>query len=217
MNFIPEKQVHNLFGNGGYTFNDIVSTTFINPETGGKETTYTNIDGNWNANGRLMLNLPLRNIKFSVFSMTFAGYNHTNGFSNGEKNLSRRTNLGQNLGLNYRSDVIDFGIRGNINYNNVRNSLEGQQNQEYFNYNASANTIIYLPYDFSIGSDITYNTNSGYSGGFEQEGGCGTLPAETALQTKTAPCVSRYTIFTTTQQHRPQRHVQLFGTPRPIR
>jgi hypothetical protein len=170
MNFIPEKNRSiTFFGNGGYTFNDIVSTTFINSETGGKETTYTNIDGNWNANGRLMLNLPLRNIKFSVFSMTFAGYNHTNGFSNGEKNLSRRTNLGQNLGLNYRSDVIDFGIRGNINYNNVRNSLEGQQNQEYFNYNASANTIIYLPYDFSIESDITYNTNSGYSGGFEQE------------------------------------------------
>jgi len=170
MNFIPEKNSSiTFFGNGGYTFNDIVSSTFTDLETGRKETTYKNVDGNWNANGRLMLNLPLRNIKFSIFSMSSAGYTLSNGFSNNETNLSRRTNLAQTLGLNYRSDIIDFGIRGNINYNNVRNSLEGQQDQEYFNYNASANTTIYLPYDFSIESDISYNTNSGYSGGFEQE------------------------------------------------
>jgi len=49
--------------------------------------------------------------------MTFAGYSHTNGFSNGEANLSKVTNLGETLGLNYRSDVIDFGVRGNISYN----------------------------------------------------------------------------------------------------
>jgi len=170
MNFIPEKNSSiTFFGNGGYTFNDIVSSTITDLETGRKETTYKNVDGNWNANGRLMLNLPLRNIKFSIFSMSSAGYTLSNGFSNNETNLSRRTNLAQTLGLNYRSDIIDFGIRGNINYNNVRNSLEGQQDQEYFNYNASANTTIYLPYDFSIESDISYNTNSGYSGGFEQE------------------------------------------------
>lgn len=170
MNFVPEKSSSiTFFGNGGYTFNDIVSSTFTDRETGRKETTYKNVDGNWNANGRLMLNMPLRNIKFSIFSMSTVGYNHTNGFSNNESNLSRRTNLGQTLGLNYRSDIIDFGIRGNINYNNVSNSLKGQQDQEYFNYNASANTTLYLPYDFSIESDISYNTNSGYSGGFEQE------------------------------------------------
>jgi hypothetical protein len=170
MNFIPEKSSSiTFFGNAGYTFNDIVSSTFTDRETGRKETTYENVDGNWNANGRLNLNVPLRNIKFSIFSMTYGGYSQTNGFSNNESNLSRRTNLAQTLGLNYRSDIIDFGIRGNISYNNVRNTLEGQRDQEYFNYNASANTILYLPYDFSIETDISYNTNSGYSGGFEQE------------------------------------------------
>jgi len=64
---------------------------------------------------------------------------------------------------------VDFGTRGNINYNNIQNSLTGQQDQEYFNYNVSANTTIYLPYDLSIDSDLSYNTNSGYSTGFEQE------------------------------------------------
>ncbi len=177
-NFNPEKNRHmGFFGNISYINNDIVSSTTTNIETGAKLNTYENVSGNWNANGRMMLNMPLKNIKFSIFSMTFASYNNSNGFSNTskddvvtiEKNLSRRTNLGETLGINYRSDLFDLGLRGNINYNNVKNSLEGQRDQEYFNYGANANTTIYLPYDFSIESDINYSTNSGYSDGFTQD------------------------------------------------
>lgn len=169
-NFNPEKnRSMGFFGNFGYLTNDIVSATTTDRETGKKETTYENVSGNWNANGRMMFNVPLKNIKFSVFSMSFASYNNSNGFSNGEKNLSKRMNLGETLGLNYRSDLFDFGIRGNVNYNNVKNSLEGQQDQEYFNYGGNANTTIYLPWDMSIESDINYSTNSGYADGFTQD------------------------------------------------
>ncbi len=177
-NFNPEKNRHmGLFGNIGYINNDIVSSTTTNLGTGAKETTYENVSGNWNANARMMMNLPLKNIKFSIFSMTFASYNHSNGFSNSilkgdtiiEKNLSKRVNLGETLGLNYRSDLFDFGIRGNINYNNVKNTLEGQRDQEFINYGGNANTTIYLPWDFSIESDINYSTNTGYADGFTQD------------------------------------------------
>ncbi|HPC26569.1 MAG TPA: outer membrane beta-barrel protein, partial [Paludibacteraceae bacterium] len=169
MNFIPEKKSSiTFFGNAAYTLNDIVSSTITDITTGRKETTYKNVNGNWHANGRLTLNLPIRKTNFSISSMTFGSYNHSKGFSNNEINLSQRTGLGETLGVDFRSSIIDFGIRGNVNYNNVQNSLKGQQNQEYFNYNASANTTLYLPHDFSIDSDISYNTNSGYAAGFEQ-------------------------------------------------
>ncbi len=177
-NFNPEKNRHmGLFGNISYLTNDIVSATTTDLSSGAKSTTYQNVSGNWNANGRMMLNVPLRNIKFSVFSMSFASYNQSNGFSNTiedevvniEKNLSKRVNLGETLGLNYRSDEFDFAVRGNLSYNNVRNTLEGQRDQEYFNYGGNASTTIYLPYDFSIESDINYSTNSGYADGFTQD------------------------------------------------
>ncbi|MGI6047264.1 MAG: outer membrane beta-barrel protein [Petrimonas sp.] len=169
-NFNPEKnQSIGFFGDIRYLTNDIVSSTMTDRATGRRETTYENVTGNWSANGRMMLNLPLKNIKFSIFSMSFTSYNHSNGFSNLEKNLSRRMNLGETLGLNYRSDVLDFGIRGNINYNKVKNSLEGQRDQEFINYGGNANTTIYLPLDISIESDINYSTNSGYADGFTQD------------------------------------------------
>ena len=182
----PEKaSSFNAFANAGYMTNDVVSLTATDISSGRKITTYENIAGNWNANGRVMLNMPFKNIKFSLFSMSFASYNHSNGYTGTytatndivnpdsinitrENNLSKRLNLSETLGINYRSDQFDFSVRGNVSYNNVTNSLEGQRDQEYFNYGANASTSIYLPLDFTIESDINYNTNSGYSDGFEQ-------------------------------------------------
>lgn len=157
-----------FFARAGYLTNDIVSSTFTDRATGRKETTYENVKGNWNANARAIFNTPLKNIKFSVFLMSFAGYNHTNGFSNNEPNLNKRLNLMQVLGMNYRSDMFDFSIRGNVGYNAVKNSLEGQRDQEYFNYRGMANTTLRLPFNFSIESDISYATNSGYADGYKQ-------------------------------------------------
>jgi hypothetical protein len=165
----PEKaSSFNAHLSGTYLTNDIVSSTFTDIETGRKETTFRNVAGNWNANGRVMFNVPLRNIKFSVFSMSFASYNHTNGFSNNEQNVNKRTSLSEVLGLNYRSDLFDASIRGNVNFNNVTNSLQGQQDQQYFNYGGSATTSINLPWDLTVESDINYATNAGYADGFEQ-------------------------------------------------
>jgi hypothetical protein len=169
-NFNPEKNSAYMFmTNLGFTVNDIVSSTITDRETGRRESTYENVNGNWNANMRFMTNQPLRNIKFSIFSMTFGNYNNSNGFSNLEKNTSKRLNLGETLGVNYRSDQFDFSLRGNVSYNKVDNSLQGQQNQEYFNYGGNASTTIYLPLDFLIESDFNYSTNSGYADGFDQQ------------------------------------------------
>lgn len=169
-NFDPEKgRSYMLMTNAGFIVNDIVSSRLTDLETGRKESTYENINGNWNLSSRFMTNQPLRNIKFSVFSMTFASYNNSNGFSNGETNTSKRLNLGETLGVNYRSDLFDMSVRGNLSYNKVDNTLQGQQDQKYFNYGGRAETTIYLPYDFEIQSDINYSTNSGYADGFEQK------------------------------------------------
>lgn len=169
-NFDPEKNRSYMFmTNAGFTVNDIVTSRITDKETGKKESTHKNVNGNWNAMARFMTNQPLGNIKFTGFSMTFVSYNNSNGFSNEEKNTSKRLNLGETLGVNYRSDLFDLSVRGNISYNKVNNTLSGQLDQEYFNYGGGAQTTIYLPLDFVIESDINYSTNSGYADGFQQK------------------------------------------------
>ncbi|MDR2680172.1 MAG: outer membrane beta-barrel protein [Tannerella sp.] len=168
-NFVPEKQAaFIIFANAGYTVNDVVNYTTNDPNTGKRRTTYKNINGNYNANARIILNSPLRNKKLSVNNMAFLMYSNTNSYINTEKNTNRGIQLQDRFAINYRSDYADFGLNGNIAYRRTGNSLEGQTDLNTYNYGAGANTVLYLPYEFKIESDIAYSTNAGYSDGYEQ-------------------------------------------------
>lgn len=163
-----EKRFYLLSAGFNYTSNDIVNSRFTDPETGLKENTYQNVNGNWNSNIRFNTTQPLFSKKFTLSSNSSASYRNNKGFSNLEKNTSRQINLSENLGLNYNSREASVSLRSHISYNKVANSLQGQQNREYFNYGATGNIILYLPYDWHIQSDIRYSGNSGYSAGFQQ-------------------------------------------------
>lgn len=165
----PENnRFYMLSGNFNYTMNDIVTSRFTDQETGRKENTFRNVNGNWDAGIRFTTTQPIINKRFTVTTTTNSNYSRNNGFSNNEENSSRQINLSENLGFNFNSDQILFSIRGNIAYNKVRNSLEGQQDREFFNYGSSAGATIYLPFDCNLQSDIRYSTNSGYADGFKQ-------------------------------------------------
>lgn len=163
-----ENRYQMLSGSFDYMLNAIVTSRFTDPETGRKENTFRNVSGNWNGDIRFITSQPLFSKKFTVSSSSYASYRVTNGFSNNEENISRQTNLSENLGFNYNSSKFQFSLRGNISYNKVKNSMEGKQDREYFNYGSSAYTTIYLPFNISFQSDIRYSTNSGYSDGFKQ-------------------------------------------------
>lgn len=168
--FISEKQTAMMiFANAGYVVNDVVEDVATNSLEGISYTTYKNTNGNFNANARMIYNTPLRNKKLSINNMLFASYANTNSFINAEKNTNKSLNLQDNITLNFRSDYADFGISGNVAHRRTKNSLEGQNNLNTFNYGGGANTTLYLPYEFKIESDINYSTNSGYSEGFEQD------------------------------------------------
>lgn len=167
--FSPERQqAFMVFANGSYTLNDIVSQTNYDPSSGKKETTYKNINGNWNANLRAIFNTPLRNRHFTINSMTMFSYSNTNGYVDADKNINKNLVASERLGIDFRSDYLDLGVNGSIRYNGVNNSLQGQQDRNTFNYVGGGNTTIYLPWNFRIESDINYSTNSGYAAGYEQ-------------------------------------------------
>ncbi len=169
--FIPEQQTAFLImANGNYVINDIVqSSVYSKEEVGKRETTYKNVNGNYNGNIRMIVNTPLKNKKFSVNSMSFVSFNNSNGFTNGQKNRNTQLILSENAGIDYRSSLFDLGINGSISYNKTENTLQAERNLKTFNYRGGANTTIYLPYNFKLESDINYSTNSGYADGFEQE------------------------------------------------
>jgi hypothetical protein len=167
--FVPEKQTAlMLMFNGNYVVNDIVSDV-TNISAGIRRTTYANVNGNYSGNLMVMMNTPLKNRKFTVNSMSMASYVNSNALVDSETSNNKNLSLMERLGFDYRSDVIDLGINGNIRYSNSKYSLQPDNNQNTFNYGLGGTTTIYLPFAIKVESDITYSTNSGYSNGFEQK------------------------------------------------
>ena len=116
-----------------------------------------------------MVNTPLRNKKFTISSNSMVSWGNTNSFVNGEKNRSKSLGATERAGIDFRSSYLDIGLNGNFRYNSTRNSLQGQQDLNTFNYGVGGYTTIYLPLDFKIESDINWSANSGYAEGYEQK------------------------------------------------
>ncbi|MDR1341572.1 MAG: outer membrane beta-barrel family protein, partial [Prevotellaceae bacterium] len=153
--------------NFGFTTNAIVNYSLVD-SLGKRESTYRNVNGNRNADARFMINKSFFNRKFSVNSTSNIGYSESRGFINGDLNTTGDLSLGETAGTSYRSDLFDLSLRGTVRYSKTDKSLAGQLSSEAFNYGGSANTTVYLPWDFGINSDVNYSSNSGYSDGFKQ-------------------------------------------------
>lgn len=165
--FNPEKaSAIMVFGGFDFASNDIVSRTY-SFKGGRQESTFDNINGNWSTNLRLIINRPLRNKKFSINSMTYGSYARNNAYIDSLKNTANNLNLTESLGLQYRSELFDFGLRGNIRYTTTNNSLGDLQDRTIYNYGGSFNTTWYLPYNFVIDTDLNYSANAGTTQGFE--------------------------------------------------
>lgn len=184
-NFNPEKgSTLMAIGRFSATSNDIVSVT--DWVDGSKNTSYENINGNMEGNLRVMMNLPFRNRNFSFSSMSFGSFKRSNSFTSEEnaprqKNRSDNFSLTENAGFTFRSDLaennrlywllrsVDFGLRGNIRYQDISYSITKAQNKEVFNFGGSAQMTLFFQKDFTLETDISYSANSGYSDGFKQK------------------------------------------------
>lgn len=164
--FVPESQFfYNIEFNGNFSFNDIVQVRTITSK-GGRVSTYENVNGNWDAQLRGMFNTPLRNKKFTIGSFSMLSYRNLEGYTNGDRNTTKNFSVSERANANYRSDLFDLGINGGISYQNVENELQPLNNRNTYDFSAGGYTTWYLPYNFTIESDINWQSRTGYDAGF---------------------------------------------------
>lgn len=156
-----------IFSNFSYLLNDIASNVSSDSTTGYKTTSYKNVNGDFSANTRFIYNKPIFNKLLTFHNMSYVSYASTRGFINDEKNKSKTAKMQENMGLNYRSDLFDLSLNGNLTYTNINNTLSGQTGQSTYDYGGDASATVYLPANFSFDSDVTYSTNAGYSNNYK--------------------------------------------------
>jgi hypothetical protein len=131
---------------------------------------YENINGNWSTQLMGMFNTPLKYKRFSVSHFARTSYNNQNSLiyeqQEALKNTQKSFSVSDNANINYRSDLFDFGVNVSINYGNTTYSLQPERNQNPLSWGLGSSTTWYLPYNFTIESDINYTKRSGYTTGY---------------------------------------------------
>ena len=173
------------------TKNSISSATIYNTQTGARYTRPMNIDGNWDVSSNFGFNSALDKKKaFNINTNTNLRYAHNVGYmssnSDGsnwddiyrpdgsinmdyifstvplQKSVTKNTNIGEWLRVNYRNDILEVGVNGNMNYSHARNNIQESANLDTWFFSYGGNVIINAPWGTSLSTDLTQQSRRGY-------------------------------------------------------
>lgn len=156
-----------LMLNASFALNSIVSKTISNPETGGRTTTYGNVNGNFNIFGMGMINRPFRNRKWRFNTRLNARFSSTPGYINGEFNKTGNLSISPSAGMTFSCDVFQMSVNPRYSYGRVDNTLPNQKNRITHSYGFSSDASLYLPFGLQLNTDLSFSNSTGYSQGFD--------------------------------------------------
>ncbi|KAA0993486.1 TonB-dependent receptor [Dyadobacter aurulentus] len=129
-----------------------------------------NTQGFWALNSFLSWSKNIPALKFSLSLHTQANMSSGQSLINNLKNEVKTTLLGQGIRIQSAFDgKVDYGFGARLNYQQAKYSLLPQQNTQYWSQYLTADLHWQLPFNFVIGTDLTYTGNTGRSSGFNQK------------------------------------------------
>ncbi len=143
-------------------------STATNFDNIGRQTSQTiNVDGNYTLNSYFGIGFPVKKLKFNIDGNVRS--NKRIALINNLKSATYTTNLGSNFKLNYDpSENIDIVFNSGLGYNIGKNSLNSQQNTNYYNWDTGLEMTLQLPFGFELSNDVTFNRFYGLSSGFNR-------------------------------------------------
>lgn len=153
------------------TQNSIISRTRFDSTTGGRFTTYENVNGVWSANAFSMISFPFRNKKFTFNNHLGGMYNHNVGYTSVSREEYVRNNSGsltinESFGVAFRPDNLELELRPNYRLQYVTNSVQKSSNQTVHRYGGTFNGTYYTPFGLVLSTDLRYSANRGYAEGY---------------------------------------------------
>lgn len=158
-----------LFVDARMTQNDIISKTTFNEATGGRTTTYTNVNGIWNARIGNMISFPFRNRNWQFTNDFFTFMSSGVGFNNEERNRSNNFRINESFALAFRPENYEIELRPYYGLQYTHNSLPASGNQTVHSYGGVINGSVYTKWGVSFNTDISYTGTTGYSAGYDQD------------------------------------------------
>ena len=147
--------------NASTTVNDIQSSVIQN-SNGGRTSTYVNLNGTYNLSGYFNYGFALKKPKSNLNFITRVNYSQSQSLINYESDYTRNTTLAETISwtTNLKKN-FDMNFSAASTYNIARNSLQPNQNLNYFTQVLSAEITAYTNNGWLIATsfDYTYNGN----------------------------------------------------------
>ncbi|MBQ0056831.1 MAG: TonB-dependent receptor [Bacteroidales bacterium] len=161
------------WANGSMTSNQIANKTTYD-DNGIRTTMPMNINGNWNIGGGVGTNIGLgKNKYYSVGGSLGTRYNNRVGFysNRGSKDEAPSTTrsitndirINADLNTAYRNDIVNFELRGTIDYNNADNNVNKSAKRETYDFSYGADMQWTMPWGTELASDIYMTSRRGYT------------------------------------------------------
>ncbi len=150
--------------------NSIISRTTYDGVSGGRMTTYENVNGVWNFRVMNMYSLPFGAKKtWSFNNNIFMMFNQRMGYNNGERNRSQAVMIAESPSLAFRPSNLELELRPFYRLSLTENSLPAISTPTIHNYGAGFNGTYYTPFGLVLASDINYSASKGYTEGFNED------------------------------------------------
>ena len=156
---------------GNLTKNAVVSKSTID-ENFVRNTTYTNVDGNYNAYASTTFSKSikvdtLKTFKYRVGLST--NFSKSVNFNNEVKYASKNTTLSPNAEITFSwKDVLELRPNYRISFNNTRFDIDNFEDQKFVTHSLGINTATFLPKKFEWRNTISFNYNSNIAPGFQR-------------------------------------------------
>ena len=153
------------------TENAVSNATDYDPETGGKTVIPRNIDGNWYAQGHVVLTKAFARKDFSFSAHTSARYDNNRSYLYNktlhvdEVNTTRRTMVKESLRGNYRNSWLDITLDLGGDYTVEHSLLRPDLDQQPWSLVGTLSTVVSAPWGIRITSDYTWIRQDGFAYG----------------------------------------------------
>ena len=166
-----------LMANASFAVNSVVSKTITDKETGGRTTTYSNENGNFNIFAMGMITRPFTNRKWRFNARMNARYMESPGYINEEFNLAKNLSLAPSAGLTFSSDIFQMSVNPTYSYSNATNSLSSSKSSSsalnnsrtIHSYGFNSDASLYLPFGLELTTDLSFANATGYSEGYDSK------------------------------------------------
>lgn len=159
------------------TQNSIVSRTDYNLTTGGRYTTYQNVNGVWSGRIMNMFSMPFSNKAWTFNNNIFANFNQNVGFiasgtNNGglaQKNTSRSLMFAESFTIAFRPQNLELSLRPGVRIQKAWNTVTSVNQATTYNYGAVFNATYNFPFGLVLSSDLDWSQTAGYAEGYNQK------------------------------------------------